>query len=165
MPSKGSKLAYIGLGANLDDPVQKIFDAVQKLKVGGVARLSSLYLTSPVGYEHQSDFVNAVLELKTTLSANQLLAECQAVEQQMGRERDANNQNAARVIDCDILLYANEVIQTEQLTVPHPRLEQRLFVLEPLNELDADLEVPGKGKIKKLLAECDRTDQSIIKLN
>lgn len=156
---------YIGLGANLNDPVQKIFDAAYAFKVFGQTRLSSLYLTSPVGYKQQSDFINAVLELKTSLSAPQLLLECQSIEKQMGRIRDADNQNAARVIDCDILIYADEIINTKELVVPHPRLQQRLFVLEPLCELNVNLKIPGLGKVKHLLKQCDASDQSIIKLN
>ena len=156
---------YVGLGANLYDPVQKIFDAAYVFKSVGQTRLSSLYLTSPVAYKQQPDFINAVLELKTSLSPHQLLLECQSIEKQMGRIRNVNNQNAARVIDCDVLVYVDEIINTKEFIVPHPRLAQRLFVLEPLCELNANLEIPGLGKVKHLLKQCDRSGQSIIKLN
>lgn len=160
-----SSLVYIGLGANLDDPVQKIFDAVFIFKSIGKTRLSSLYLTSPVGYKDQPDFINAVLELHTDLSPEEVLDTCQLIENNMGRVRDKDNQNAPRIIDCDVLVFSDQEIETDRLIVPHPRLAERLFVLQPLYELNAELSIPGMGSVGSLLEKCEQDDQSIIKLN
>ncbi len=130
--------AYLGLGANLGDPVQQLIDARTEIyslpgSLGG--RCSSFYLSSPVGYDAQPDFINCVIELSTQLTAIELLDALQAIELRLGRQRVATNQNAPRLIDIDLLLFGNDVIASERLCVPHPRMHLRAFVLEPLLEL------------------------------
>lgn len=140
-------LAYIGLGANLGDARQTLKDAVvciaQHAGVMIVAR-SSLYRTAPVD-AHGDDYFNAVVAVETTFSAQQLLRVCQHIEQQFGRERPFRN--APRTLDLDLLLYGDLQHNDETLTVPHPRMTQRAFVLVPLAELCPDLEIPGQGRV------------------
>jgi len=146
--------AYVGLGANLGDPVQQIIDARKQLSSDGAVsdvRCSSLYVSSPVGYSDQPDFVNSVMSLQTTHDALSLLRVMQAIETRIGRVRDAHNQNAARLIDLDLLLFANQKIDTPILRVPHPRLSERLFVLLPLQELDATLVVDQRGTVSQII--------------
>ena len=165
--------AYIGFGANLDDPVQQVLDArrllTQSYEVLAIEN-SSLYLTSPIGYNDQADFVNSVsrVELESTVTALSLLSLCQSIENQLGRQRNADNQNAPRLIDLDILLFANEVIQSENLIVPHPRLSQRMFVLEPLHELAPNLVINALGTVSEVLQTAQITkeyaNQSVYRL-
>jgi len=137
------KRAWLGLGANLADPINQIVDARTKLvQLDCVSawQCSSMYVSSPVGYSDQPDFINCVLCLDVSVDAMQLFSEMQRVETQLGRVRVGDNQNAPRKIDIDLLLFAGEVINTPELIVPHPRMTQRLFVIEPLRELGIDLE-------------------------
>lgn len=138
-----STLAYLGLGANLGDPIQQMLDA-RKALLGLEStlglRCSNFYVSSPVGYEAQPDFVNCVVELETNSGALELLDDMQAIENAIGRQRIADNQNAPRVIDIDLLLFGDHEIDIERLQVPHPRMKSRLFVLKPLLEL-ANLEL------------------------
>lgn len=131
--------AYLGLGANLGDPLQQLIDARSALYAlitskGG--RCSKFYLSTPVGYDAQPDFINCVVELKTIASALELLDAAQAIEAGLGRQRVSSNQNAPRTIDIDILLFGDEKIDTPRLSVPHPRMNERLFVLQPLAEFE-----------------------------
>jgi 2-amino-4-hydroxy-6-hydroxymethyldihydropteridine diphosphokinase len=135
--------AYIGLGSNLADPVKQVEAALDELDRVPQTRLvkrSSLYRTKPVGYAAQPDFVNAVAQLETGLPPERLLDELQAIEARHGRERSFPN--APRTLDLDLLLFGKLVVQTERLTVPHPRMRERAFVLEPLREIAPDLELP-----------------------
>ena len=135
--------AWLGLGANLAVPIKQIVDARAKLvQLDCVSawECSSMYLSSPVGYSDQPDFINCVLSIDIDVSATQLFSEIQRVETQLGRIRLSDNQNAPRTIDIDLLLFGSESINTPELTVPHPRMTQRLFVLEPLRELGVKLE-------------------------
>ncbi|HNX71103.1 2-amino-4-hydroxy-6-hydroxymethyldihydropteridine diphosphokinase, partial [Rivihabitans pingtungensis] len=131
-----SVTAYIALGSNLQQPAEQVRAALAALaalpECSGL-RASSLYVTAPVGYADQPDFINAVARLDTTLSALALLAQLQALEAQFGRERSFRN--APRVLDLDLLLYGDQRIDTLELTVPHPRMHERAFVLAPLAEL------------------------------
>lgn len=142
MKDSNSILAYLGLGGNLGDPIEQIISAQSiLLALPGVTsgRRSSFYSSSPVGYDQQPDFINCVIELQVTLTAIELLDCMQAIEINLGRQRVANNQNAPRLIDLDLLLFGQQFIDTERLVVPHPRMTERLFVLEPLMELlDSD---------------------------
>jgi 2-amino-4-hydroxy-6-hydroxymethyldihydropteridine diphosphokinase len=133
-----STLAYLGLGANLGDPIQQMVDAREALLgLESTLRLrcSNFYLSSPVGYEAQADFINCVVELETNIGALELLDDMQSIENAIGRHRVADNQNAPRVIDIDLLLFGDQAINEERLQVPHPRMKNRLFVLKPLLEL------------------------------
>ncbi len=144
-----SYTAYIGVGANLGDPIQQIVDAraaLRHLAQTKSLRTSSLYCSKPVGYAEQEDFINAVFEIVTTMTAHQLFASMQKIEIDLGRRRDPNNQNAPRVIDLDLLIFADQIIDDEQLIVPHPRMSERLFVLEPLAELAPKLAARSGAK-------------------
>jgi 2-amino-4-hydroxy-6-hydroxymethyldihydropteridine diphosphokinase len=141
-------LAYVGLGANLGDRETTIRRAAELI---GARRLSSLRETEPWGYEDQPMFLNAAAELDTDLPPRALLDRLLAVENSLGRTR-AGPRWGPRTIDLDLLLYGSERLDEPGLTVPHPHLHERLFVLEPLAELDRRLEVPGKGPVLDLLA-------------
>jgi len=151
--------AWLGLGANLGDPIQQIVDARQKLIALPFVKqwqCSSLFVSSPVGYTEQADFVNCVLALDVDVSSRQLFGKMQLIETQLGRVRLENNQNAPRKIDIDLLMFGEQSIEEPDLIVPHPRLNQRLFVLEPLRELGVNVE-PAK--------QFDLTDQDLHKLS
>jgi 2-amino-4-hydroxy-6-hydroxymethyldihydropteridine diphosphokinase len=148
-------LAYVGLGSNLDDPrrqVQTAFAELDELPETHVLARSPLYRSAPVGYAAQPQFVNAVAQLDTGLGAERLLAELQRIEICHGRQRSFAN--APRPLDLDLLLYGSETLRFPGLVVPHPRMHERAFVLRPLLDLDAALEIPGKGRVRELLAGC-----------
>jgi 2-amino-4-hydroxy-6-hydroxymethyldihydropteridine diphosphokinase len=129
-------IAYISLGSNVGDKLQNLVMAKDKLEELGIALLavSSVYLTSPQCFVAQDDFLNQVLRVHTKLSPFSLLKQLKKIEMQMGRDFTVAR-FGPRVIDLDILLYANKVIQTKELTIPHPRLWERNFILTPLLEL------------------------------
>ena len=140
--------AYVGLGANLGDREATVRRASELI---GARRLSSLRETAPWGVEDQPPFVNAVAEIETDVGPRELLDRLLEVERALGRVRA--ERWGPRTIDLDLLLYGYEEIAGPGLTVPHPHLHERLFVLEPLAELAPDLEVPGRGRISSLLRE------------
>jgi 2-amino-4-hydroxy-6-hydroxymethyldihydropteridine diphosphokinase len=117
-----------------------------------VVAISPLRETEPVGYEEQPRFLNGAVALETELSAPELLARLLAIEARLGRVRGDGPRFGPRTIDLDLLLYGEEAIDEPGLTVPHPRLAERRFALEPLAELDPELEVPGRGSVQALLA-------------
>ena len=132
--------AYVGIGSNLNDPrtqVLQAFTELDGLPHTRVVKKSSLYRSAPMGHAAQPDFVNAVARLETGLPAERLLAELQAVETRHGRQRSFAN--APRTLDLDILLFGNATIQSGALTVPHPRMHERAFVLKPLLEIAPQL--------------------------
>ncbi len=146
--------AYIGLGSNLADPEQQVSAAISALDMlpdSSLVSRSSLYRSPPMGPQDQPDFVNAVACLETDLAPRDLLLELLRVEREAGRDRAASVHWGPRVLDLDLLVYANKIIDESELTVPHPGLAQRAFVLEPLNEIAPDLDVPGMGKVSALL--------------
>ena len=130
-------------------------DKLRELPGTEVVRVSTLRNTDPVGFLDQPQFLNGVVELETGLSAARLLEALLEVEAFFGRDRSASPPLGPRTLDLDLLLYGEETIQEPGLDVPHPRLRERRFVLEPLAELDAGLEVPGMGRVETLLAELD----------
>jgi 2-amino-4-hydroxy-6-hydroxymethyldihydropteridine diphosphokinase len=144
-------LAYVGLGANLGDREATIRAAVAALP--GVSAVSTLRETDPVGVADQPRFLNGVAALETELTARELLDILLAVERQLGRER--RERWGPRTIDLDLLLYGDAELDEPGLTVPHPLLHERRFVLEPLAELAPGLVVPGRGRVEDLLAELD----------
>lgn len=147
-------LAYVGLGSNLGKREQTIHRALELLQDEGrleVAAVSALRETDPVGYEQQPRFLNGVAAIRTDLDPRALLRRLQAVELELGRDR-SGPRFGPRTIDLDLLLYGDEEIDEPDLVVPHPRLSERKFVLEPLAELDSGLEVPGAGPVQDLLA-------------
>lgn len=140
------EIAYIALGANLDDPVAHVEAGIEALAGLPDSRLlarSSLYRTAPLGVDRQPDYINAVARLATTLSPTRLLAELMAIEARHGRRRDTPL--APRTLDLDLLLYGEQEIRLPDLTVPHPRLHLRAFVIVPLCEIDPGCRIPGRG--------------------
>lgn len=147
-------LAYIGLGSNLGDRDATIRRALELLQANGeieVSAVSSLRETDPVGYEAQPRFLNGAAALRTDLSPHELHERMFAVERELGRTR-AGPRFGPRTIDLDLLLYGQESVDEPGLRIPHPRLAERRFVLEPLAELDGELQVPGQGSVRALLA-------------
>jgi 2-amino-4-hydroxy-6-hydroxymethyldihydropteridine diphosphokinase len=145
--------AYVGLGANLGDRERTVREAVAVLAAEPeieVVALSTLRETEPVGVGDQPRFVNGVVALETSLGAQELLERLLALEQRFGRIR-IRGEHSPRTLDLDLLLYGDEVVDEPGLTVPHPRLHVRRFVLEPLVELAPDLVVPGRGSVESLL--------------
>jgi 2-amino-4-hydroxy-6-hydroxymethyldihydropteridine diphosphokinase len=142
-------IAYVGLGANLGDREATIRRAAELI---GARRLSAIRETEPWGVEDQPLFLNAVAELDTELSPRALLDRLLDVERELGRTRESVARFGPRTIDLDLLLYGTEAINEPGLTVPHPRLHERLFVLEPLAELNPGFLVPNRGSIFSLLA-------------
>ena len=141
--------AWIGLGSNLDRPARQIETAFECLDSMPDTRLESrsgLYRSAPFGGVEQADFVNAVALIMTKLPPRTLLGELKALEQMRGRE-PGGVRWGPRVLDLDILVYANETIDEPGLTVPHPGIAERNFVLLPLTELAPDLDIPGLGRV------------------
>lgn len=130
------------MGANLGDAVDTIVSARQKLlelDFVSSGECSSMYATSPVGYDDQPDFINCVLSMKITATVRQLFAAMQRIELEFGRVRDPNIQDGPRTLDLDLLLAGDQLIEESDLIVPHPRMKHRLFVLLPLQELSVEL--------------------------
>lgn len=149
--------AYIGIGSNLGERDVTIRDALELLAADPeleVEAVSSIRETDPVGVVDQPRFLNAAIRLATELAPGPLLERLLAVEQQLGRVR-TEERYGPRTIDLDLLLYGDEIIDEPGLRVPHPRLAERRFVLEPLAELDPGLVVPGLGPIQALLAKLE----------
>jgi 2-amino-4-hydroxy-6-hydroxymethyldihydropteridine diphosphokinase len=150
--------AFVGLGSNLGDRESTLRAAVGRLRgLNGteVLAVSRFRDTDPVGYVDQPRFLNGVVELETDFSARELLGALLELERSLGRDRSKGPPQGPRTLDLDLLLYGDETIAEPGLTVPHPRLHERAFVLEPLVELDPALEVPGKGPVQALLSELD----------
>jgi len=150
--------AFVGLGSNLGDREALLGRAVAELAATpGVELLavSPVRETTPVGDLEQPPFLNAAAALETELGARALLDRLLAIERGLGRRRDPARRYGPRAIDLDLLLYGQEQRQARGLTVPHPRLHERRFALEPLHDLDPALVVPGRGPIQRLLAELD----------
>lgn len=150
-PSRRAR-AFIALGSNLEDPVAQVargFAEIGELPETRLLARSSLYRSAPVGYRDQPDFVNAVAEVETALAPRALLEACLSIERNHGRKRDFPN--APRTLDLDLLLYDDLVHHEPGLTLPHPRLHERAFVLVPLQEIAPGLTVPGRGRVEDLL--------------
>lgn len=146
--------AFVGLGANLGEPARAIAEAIAELDRIPRTRVvasSSLYRSAPVDADGP-DFVNAVAELRTGLDPHTLLAALHAIEQARGRERP--HRNAPRVLDLDLLTWDDVSVDDDRLTLPHPRMHLRAFVLAPLAEIAADLSLPGLPPLAQLLRDC-----------
>lgn len=143
--------AYVGVGANLGDREATIRAALAALP--GVVGVSQLRETDPVGVVDQPPFLNGAVALETDFSPRELLDALLAIERDLGRER--RERWGPRTIDLDLLLYGDATIDEQGLTVPHPRLHERRFALEPLLDLDPELAIPGCGRVADLLAELD----------
>lgn len=145
-------IAYIGLGSNLSEPIKQVQSAIaeiEKIAQSHVVAVSSLYLSKPMGPQDQDDYINAVLALETSLPAEKLLNTLQTIENKAGRVRKENRWGA-RILDLDILLYGNEVINTDRLVIPHYGMHKREFVLLPLAEISSDLHLPNGDSVKFL---------------
>ncbi|HLQ74093.1 MAG TPA: 2-amino-4-hydroxy-6-hydroxymethyldihydropteridine diphosphokinase [Bacillota bacterium] len=157
--------AYVALGTNIEPRLDYLERAIKLLKDNKSLKImkeSSIYETAPVGYTDQSHFLNMVLVVETSLSAIALLDACQAIEQELGRERTIRF--GPRTIDLDILVYNEDVIDTERLTVPHPRMDDRAFVLVPLAELTDKAIVNESGEtVKDKVAALDEESLREVK--
>ena len=152
--------AYIGIGSNLDDPsarVQAAFGELQRLPASRLVASSSLYGSKPMGPADQPDYVNAVAAVDTRMPAAELLQALARIEERQGRQRVAARWGP-RTLDLDLLLYGEQRIATPTLTVPHPGMHERDFVLVPLAEIAGDLDVPGHGSLSTLTACCQQHD-------
>lgn len=146
-------LAYVALGANLADPVAQLRAAITALidvSESSLLRVSSLYRTAPVGIHGQPDFINAVAAIQTRLSPHALLAALFEIEARFGRRRDFHH--APRTLDLDLLLYDDQVIDSPKLTLPHPRMHLRAFVMAPLIEVAPNCRIPGRGQASAWLS-------------
>ena len=149
--------AYVALGANLGDRKATLRAAVRLLaEVGGVevVAVSTLRETDPVGVVDQPRFLNGAVAVETELEPRELLDVLLDVERRLGRVRDGRRWGP-RVVDLDLLIYGDLVVDEPGLRIPHPRLHERRFVLEPLADLDPTLEIPGRGPVSGLLTELD----------
>lgn len=164
LPEK-SVTAYIGLGSNLQQPIQQINQALQLLKELPRTHLtaaSPLYRSAPLGPADQPDYINAVAALTTQLSPLVLLDGLQAIEEQQGRIREGERWGP-RTLDLDLLLYADQQIHNARLVVPHPGLGDRNFVLYPLYDVAGkDLSIPGLDKLAHLLEACPRQGLELV---
>lgn len=150
---------YIGIGSNLNEPIQQVelaFIELQNLTNSSLVKRSTLYRSFPLGSANQPNYINAVARLSTFLSAIELLDKLQAIENKQGRVRTSEKWGA-RTLDLDILLYDNQQIETERLSIPHPGIYERAFVLYPLYECVPDLVLPNGQKIYDLLKQFTST--------
>jgi 2-amino-4-hydroxy-6-hydroxymethyldihydropteridine diphosphokinase len=161
--------AYIAIGSNLsgelDCPASQViraFQSIEQLPKTKLIKQSGLYQSVAVGYLNQPDFINAVAEISTQLSPEKLLDALLNIEQQAGRERPFAN--APRVLDLDLLLYDDVIMHTEKLTLPHPRMFDRGFVLLPLAEIAPDLIIPNGGNVVKLALTFQNQDIKKLEL-
>lgn len=147
------KVVFLSLGSNIGDRMANIITALDRLgQVGEIIAVSSIYETEPVDFTAQPWFLNCVVKLNTEKMPKQLLAAILKIEQSMGRRR--LQKKGPRIIDIDILLFGSAVVDAEGLTIPHPSLHERRFVLEPMAEIDANLDHPAlKRTVRELLAE------------
>lgn len=155
---------YLGLGANLAEPLLQLRQAAAALAAlphSRLAGVSSFYGSKPMGPQDQPDYVNAVAALDTQLAPEALLDALQQIEQQQGRQRK-DHRWGPRTLDLDILLYGDQIISTERLTVPHYGLQQREFVVYPLLELAPDLQIPGHGSLTEIALNVPRNGLSIL---
>ncbi|MDC0542550.1 2-amino-4-hydroxy-6-hydroxymethyldihydropteridine diphosphokinase [Methylophilaceae bacterium] len=154
---------YIALGSNLEEPSQQIYkainliDAIDELSV---THTSSLYKTKPIGKIDQPDFINAAVKVEGDISPENLHAALQDIETKAGRIRMELNE--PRTLDLDILLIDDLIMKTKKLTVPHPRMHQRQFVIVPLFEINQKLNIPGIGSIDEILKSLP--DQGVVKI-
>ena len=155
--------AFIALGSNLEDPqaqVERALETIANTTNIKLIKASSLYRTVPVGYDNQPDFINAVAEIETDLNPLALLDRLLEIETQHGRERPFPN--APRVLDLDVLLYQGVATSSPALTLPHPRMHTRGFVMLPLAEIAPKISIGNHGYADDLAAKCD--NQGVSKL-
>lgn len=147
---------YLGLGSNQSDPINQIKNAtelIEKIETSKITKKSSLYESLPVGYLDQPNFINQVISLQTSLSPAELFERFQQIEFQLKRVKKIVN--GPRTIDIDILLFNQEIILTNDLTIPHPRMLDRAFVMIPLLEIEPNILVPKISNLKEILGKLD----------
>lgn len=152
-------LTYIGLGSNLGQPLAQVRAAINELQqIDGLklVAVSPLYASSPMGPQDQPDYINAVAAVDTSLPPHDLLTKLQLLEQQHGRQRLRHW--GERTLDLDILLYGQQILDDADLTLPHPGLTERNFVVYPLADIAPDIEIPGQGPISQLITRVPRGD-------
>lgn len=157
-------IVYIGLGSNMGDCLQIINTAIESLglmKSTNLIKTSSLYISKPIGQIEQENYINAVSKLETSLTSLQLLNKLQALENDSGRVR--NERWGPRTLDLDILMYNDEIIRTSCLTVPHPEMANRSFVLVPLAEIEPDCVIPKVGTVNSLIKKINLNNLVMIK--
>lgn len=155
--------AIVALGGNLDRPAArllKVMAELDDLPRTQLMRVSSLYRTAPVGFTDQPDFINAAALIETALPPQALMTELLAMEKRHGRLRAM--QNGPRTLDLDLLLYDNRVLDDSFVTLPHPRMHQRAFVLAPLLDVAPDCDIPRYGSASSLLAACADRDEVVL---
>jgi len=155
--------AYVGLGSNLDSPRERVLEAIERMKALAATRLelrSHLYLTRPLGPQDQPDYVNAAVGLLTQLTARDLLGELLGIERSMGRNRQ--ERWGPRVIDMDLLWLVDAVIDEPGLTVPHPGVSTRNFVLYPLADIAPMIKIPGFGPVLDLKRDAGGDGISVL---
>ena len=159
-----AETAYIALGSNLKEPQQQLqagFAALARLPNTKLVAQSSMYRSAPVGYANQPDFVNAVAAICTTLAPRALLEALLVIEREQGRVREFVN--APRTLDLDIALYGEHIVQEPGLSIPHPRMHERAFVMVPLAEIAPDAVVPGHGRVRDLRGTVDVNSVSVVR--
>jgi 2-amino-4-hydroxy-6-hydroxymethyldihydropteridine diphosphokinase len=155
MNTRQTILAYVGVGSNIGRRRETIGAGLSLLGAErgvSIRSVSALRETDPVGYEDQPSFLNGAVAVETELSPRELLERLLTIERRLGRVRGGGPRYGPRTIDLDLLVYGEEQLDEPGLTVPHPRLAERRFVLEPLAELDPSLQIPGRGPVQALLA-------------
>ncbi len=162
--SPSGVVVWIGLGSNMGQAADQVEQAIAALTDAPGLELtarSSLYRTAPVGNVDQPDFINAVVRASCRIGCYVLLEALQEIEKRFGRTRDGE-QFGPRSLDLDLLMYADQTVSSPQLELPHPRMHERLFVLEPLTEIEGDITVPGRGRLSALRQAC--LDQRVQRL-
>jgi len=157
-------IAFIGLGSNIKLPKQQIKSAIKSIEgiaLTQVLKVSSLYKSKPIGPQNQNDYINAVAKIDTDLMPLELLECMQDIENQQGRIRKEHW--GPRTLDLDILMFGEEIIKDDKLTIPHAEIENRSFVLAPLTEIDPNCLIPEKGMARDLLAIIGQEDLEIIR--
>lgn len=155
---------YLGLGSNQSNPISQIknaTDLIEKIETSKIIKKSSLYESLPVGYLDQPNFINQVISLQTSLSPAELFERFQQIEFQLKRVKKIVN--GPRTIDIDILLFNQEIILTKDLTIPHPRMLDRAFVMIPLLEIEPNILVPKISNLKEILGKLDK--KTLTKIN
>jgi len=159
-----SAAVFIGLGSNLSNPIKQVLsaiDALKSLESSALICTSSLYKTAPMGPQDQPNYINAVAKIETQLSPLVLLRKLQSIESQHARTRDTGRWGA-RTLDLDILHYEGQQSSDAVLTLPHPGLQQRSFVLYPLQEISPQLNIPNLGSIKDLIKQLNESQPLIV---
>lgn len=151
------ELIYISIGSNLGNRLENLTEAVRRIhgEIGEVTKVSPIYETPPWGFDTENKFLNGCIELKSNLSAVNVLEKFARIESQLGRSRSAHEGYTSRTIDLDILTFGSEQFDTEDLQIPHPRMAERKFVLIPLQDIAPDFVHPQSAKtIQQLIQDC-----------